>query len=132
YSLLGDTQIRPECQSSNVNRQEFLKYIAIDMPAEIRTLVRLCKTEMSAAEVWLFGSRARGDNSEDSDWDILAVIPDDAPSEIDAPAAAFRIRRRSGAFADLLTARARDFEGACDVPNTISYAVFQEGIRLDT
>jgi predicted nucleotidyltransferase len=29
------------------------------------------------AEVYLFGSRARGDNHADSDWDILVITPND-------------------------------------------------------
>ena len=29
------------------------------------------------AEVWLYGSRARGDFREDSDWDILVLAPKD-------------------------------------------------------
>ena len=29
------------------------------------------------AEVYLFGSRARGDNKKDSDWDILILIDDE-------------------------------------------------------
>ncbi len=109
-----------------------LSYPAImDVPKEVRHLVELCKTEMLAMEVWLFGSRARGDNHDRSDFDILAVIPDDAPEYIDSPRAAFRLRRQSKAHADLFTVRASDFAGATDVPNTISYAVAREGVRLD-
>ncbi|WP_407670324.1 nucleotidyltransferase domain-containing protein [Paracoccus solventivorans] len=29
----------------------------------------LCRTELFAEEIWLFGSRARGDYRSDSDWD---------------------------------------------------------------
>jgi predicted nucleotidyltransferase len=32
-------------------------------------------------QVWLFGSRARGEARSDSDWDFLAVLPDDAPEQ---------------------------------------------------
>ncbi|MFP5512300.1 MAG: nucleotidyltransferase domain-containing protein [Alphaproteobacteria bacterium] len=31
--------------------------------------------------VYLFGSRARGDFDEDSDYDLLVIVPDDAPKE---------------------------------------------------
>ncbi len=31
----------------------------------------------SQAEVYLFGSRARGDNRPDSDWDILILVDDE-------------------------------------------------------
>ncbi|NDV50803.1 nucleotidyltransferase domain-containing protein [Yangia sp. PrR003] len=102
-----------------------------DLPDEVKLLVSLCKAELLASEVWLFGSRARGDNSPESDFDILAVVPDDAPEGIDTPRAVFRLRRKSKARADLFTARASEFLGASMVPNTISYAVAQEGVRLD-
>jgi len=101
------------------------------LPEEMRRLVELCKRDMGASEVWLFGSRARGDFHENSDYDVLAVIPDDAPEDVDTPLAAFRLRRKSRAHADLLTARASDFNEAKTTLNTISYVVAREGIRLD-
>ncbi|RWR05126.1 nucleotidyltransferase domain-containing protein [Sinirhodobacter populi] len=97
----------------------------------MRRLVELCKSDMHASEVWLFGSRARGDFREDSDYDVLAIIPDDAPRDVDTPVAAFRLRRKSRAYADLLTARMSDFLAARSTPNTISFAVAHDGVRLD-
>ena len=32
------------------------------------------------AEVWLYGSRSRGDAREDSDWDVLVLSPKDSLS----------------------------------------------------
>jgi predicted nucleotidyltransferase len=32
-------------------------------------------------QVWLFGSRARGDAHADSDWDFMAILADDAPEQ---------------------------------------------------
>ncbi len=101
------------------------------LPDEVHRLVELCKYDMGASEVWLFGSRARGDFRENSDYDLLAVIPDNAPPDVDTPVAAFRLCRKSRAHADLLTARMSDFIAARSTVNTISYAVAQEGIRLD-
>ncbi len=35
------------------------------------------KKKDSRAEIFLYGSRARGDNHPDSDWDILVITPRD-------------------------------------------------------
>jgi len=32
-------------------------------------------------QIWLFGSRARGEARVDSDWDFMAILPDDAPEQ---------------------------------------------------
>jgi predicted nucleotidyltransferase len=32
-------------------------------------------------QIWLFGSRARGDARPESDWDLMAILPDDAPEQ---------------------------------------------------
>ena len=32
-------------------------------------------------QVWLFGSRARGEARTDSDWDLMAILPDAAPAD---------------------------------------------------
>jgi uncharacterized protein len=43
----------------------------------LRHLVRVYEPE----SVYLFGSQARGDAGPDSDYDLLLVVPDDAPPE---------------------------------------------------
>lgn len=113
-----------------INMNDALARFAVIEP-RLPTLVELCRTELQAVEVWLFGSRARGDHHEHSDWDILAVIADDAPPGVDTPIAAWTVRRRSGVHADLLTVRRQDFLEAQDSVTTLSYAVAREGIRLD-
>jgi len=97
----------------------------------LRNLMTLCRTELFAEEIWLFGSRSRGDHRPDSDWDILVVVRDDAPEEVLEPMNTYRIRRRSGVNCDLLAAKKADFEGAKDVVTTLGYAIKREGIRLD-
>jgi len=46
---------------------------------ERKTILNKIKAGISEvdpeAEIYLYGSRARGDNREDSDWDILVITP---------------------------------------------------------
>jgi len=40
-------------------------------------IIEAIRKKDSGAEVYLFGSRARGDNQPDSDWDILILVDDE-------------------------------------------------------
>ncbi|WP_346660328.1 nucleotidyltransferase domain-containing protein [Nannocystis pusilla] len=43
----------------------------------------------------MFGSRARGEATEDSDWDLLVVVPDDTPDDELDPLVAWQLRKES-------------------------------------
>ena len=45
----------------------------MDINSKIRKAVQ---SVVPSAEVYLFGSRARGDHQIDSDWDVLILLPD--------------------------------------------------------
>jgi uncharacterized protein len=53
----------------------------IDDPKELDRVVRRIADRINPLAIYLFGSRARGDADEDSDYDLLVVVPDDAPQE---------------------------------------------------
>ena len=72
---------------------------------------------------WVEGIRAPGAAEADTGAD--------APDDLDSPVAAFRLRRKSRAHADLLIVRTGDHLDARMRPNTICYAVAEHGIRLD-
>jgi uncharacterized protein len=44
------------------------------------TLSRIVEV-LRPEQVWLFGSRARGDARADSDWDFMAILPDGASEQ---------------------------------------------------
>lgn len=49
-------------------------------------IVAAIHSQDALAQVYLFGSRARGDNRSDSDWDILILLDDeDVNDKVEAP-----------------------------------------------
>jgi predicted nucleotidyltransferase len=84
-------------------------------------------------QIWLFGSRARGDAASDShsDWDLLALVPDcPEPADFDDPMTVWRVRRQPRVSADLVVYRASDFASDRAVPNTLAYAADLDGVLL--
>nr|WP_294508172.1 nucleotidyltransferase domain-containing protein [uncultured Rhodopila sp.] len=96
----------------------------------LRRLVDLARKRLRALQVWLFGSRARGDARPDSDWDIWLILPNDAPDADLDPATAWRIGRDAGLIADVVADREEDVLAAVDVVNTLAFVIPREGIRL--
>jgi hypothetical protein len=82
-------------------------------------------------QIWLFGSRARGDAGVDSDWDLLAVVPDcPEPADFDDPMTVWRVKRQPGVPSDLIVYRVSDFAADRTVPNTLAYATRLDGILV--
>ena len=82
-------------------------------------------------EIWLFGSRARGTASRDSDWDLLVVIPDDlAAVGFDDPMTVWKVKQGTGVRADVLVCRASEFDEDRGTHNTIAYDAAVEGVRI--
>lgn len=51
------------------------------LPSILPQLVARIVEVLHPVQVWLFGSRARGEARADSDWDFMAILPDDAPEQ---------------------------------------------------
>jgi hypothetical protein len=49
--------------------------------ANLAEIVRRLADAYHPLAIYLFGSKARGDAGPDSDYDLLLVVPDDAPAE---------------------------------------------------
>lgn len=64
----------------------------------VRRLVAAYEPE----RIYLFGSVARGDAGPDSDYDLLVVVPDDAPPERRRSRLAYQALHGTGTSADLL------------------------------
>jgi predicted nucleotidyltransferase len=81
-------------------------------------------------QVWLFGSRARGDARADSDWDLFVVVDDDASDADLDPSVGRMLRRECGVRADVIPWRATDFVEFRETPNTLAYSVGTDGLLL--
>jgi hypothetical protein len=52
-----------------------------DQDPDLREIVRRLTVAYEPGLIYLFGSKARGDAGPDSDYDLMLVVPDDAPRE---------------------------------------------------
>lgn len=64
---------------------------AIVITSAIRPLLERIRVVYDPRQLWLFGSRARGDAREDSDWDLLAVVDDATPDRLFDPEVMWRL-----------------------------------------
>jgi hypothetical protein len=96
----------------------------------IRALLARIEEKYHPEQVWLFGSRARGDARSTSDWDLFVVVSDDTTEEALDPVIAWRIQRGSGVYADIIPCRASEFRDDRSTVNTLSFAVATEGVLI--
>lgn len=77
--------------------------------------------------IYLFGSHARGDAGPDSDFDLLLIVPDDAPAERKRSRLAYQALRGTRLAVDVLVWTRRSFESRLRVPASLPAVVEQEG-----
>jgi predicted nucleotidyltransferase len=79
-------------------------------------------------EVWLFGSRARQTHGADSDWDLMAVLPDATPDRnLDLAAVWSDLRDLRRMRVEVIPIRRRDFEDERHTLGELAEAVSREG-----
>lgn len=93
----------------------------------LREVVRRIVASWKPAQIWLFGSRARGAATADSDWDLLVVVPDGVDDEAFDPVAAWQLGKDSGVRADIIPCRTADFDEDRRTPNTLAFEAATHG-----
>ncbi len=91
-----------------------------------RAIARVVQT-MRPEAIYLFGSRARGDADADSDYDLLVIVPDDAPLGTRSLEATTRVARDPGVPLDIVPCRRSVFERKREHVGTLSYSAAHEG-----
>lgn len=92
----------------------------------VRRLVEAYRPE----RIYLFGSMARGDAGTDSDYDLMVIIPDDAPPEMQRSRLAYRALRGSRTAADVVVWPKSSFERRARVPASLPATVAREGALI--
>ena len=86
--------------------------------------------DLSPRTVCLFGSVARGDTGPNSDYDIMLVVPDDAPPELRRSRAAYQALWGTGIASDVLVWTASQFNGRVHLAASLPATVLREGRLL--
>jgi len=84
-------------------------------------------------KVILFGSRARGDHREDSDWDLLVVVGGSPNKEV-IRRLQYRIYKslsRSRIYCDVVVVSEEYYDRCKDVVGTIAYYAHLEGKQIE-
>ena len=92
----------------------------------VRRLVEAYRPEY----IYLFGSVARGDAGPDSDYDIMVVVPDEAPREMRECGLAYRALRGLGIAKDILVWTRNEFEKRLHLKASLPSAIVREGKLL--
>jgi predicted nucleotidyltransferase len=92
----------------------------------VRRLVEAYRPEC----IYLFGSVARGDAGPDSDYDIMVVVPDEAPREMQECDLAYRALRGLGIAKDILVWTRSEFEKRLHLKASLPSAILREGRLL--
>ncbi len=107
-------------------QQRWQRHAGHFRPPTLPTAATEVLATLAPEEVWLFGSRARGTHSPRSDWDLLAVVADEA--HVPTPGALPALRRRG---VDLWVVTRSQFEEGKPLPGTLANIAVTQGYRVD-
>ncbi len=92
----------------------------------VRRLVEAYRPEC----IYLFGSKARGDQGPDTDYDVLVIVPDDAPLARRTSRVAYEALRGTGAKAAVLVWPRQRFDSRLHLKGSLPATVQREGKLL--
>jgi predicted nucleotidyltransferase len=97
-----------------------------DQDNSLRTILARVIDRYHPLEVWLFGSRFRGDFEALSDWDILVLVEDQADDTVFDPYVAWETSRDCGIPVDIVVDTWSDFYGSVGVANSLAREIQNE------
>jgi predicted nucleotidyltransferase len=101
--------------------------------SELRALAEILAPLIAAYEperIYLFGSRARGDQGPNSDFDLMVVVTDSTTPQRQRSRLAYEVLRGTGTAADVLVLTRTRFESRLHLPASLPATVTREGKLL--
>jgi predicted nucleotidyltransferase len=98
--------------------------------AELAEAVRRLREAYAPERIYLFGSRARGDAGENSDYDLLIVVADDAAPEARTSRIGYQALRGTGIAADVVVCTRTYFGARVHLQASLPGIVTREGRLL--
>jgi uncharacterized protein len=95
--------------------------------SELEEVVRRLVQAYQPERIYLFGSHARNDATEDSDYDLLVVVPESAKPEQRRSRLAYEVLWGTGAAADVLVTTVTQFERRAHLNASLAGTVRREG-----
>ncbi len=102
----------------------------LERDPKLRLVVERLISAYRPDRIYLFGSIARGDADEDSDYDLMVLVPDDAAPERRGSRLAYQALRGTGIAADVLVWTRGSFERRAHVVASLPATVLREGKLL--
>lgn len=105
------------------------RHLEIQDP-KLAEIVRRLIEAYDPEKIYLFGSKARGDSGPDSDYDLMVIVSDDAPSDRRRSRLAYQALRGTGIAADVLVWTRQAFESRLHLRASLPSTVVREGEML--
>ena len=96
----------------------------------LKEVVRRLVDTYHPERVYLFGSVARGDAGPDSDYDLMLIVPDDAPPELRRSRTAYEVLWGTGVGSDVLVWTASQFDSRAHLDVSLPATILREGKLL--
>jgi uncharacterized protein len=98
--------------------------------AKLAEAVRRLREAYTPVLIYQFGSRARGESGEDSDYDLLVVVADDSSPEARTSRIGYQALRGTGIAADVVVCTRTYFGARVHLQASLSGIVTREGRLL--
>ena len=98
--------------------------------ALVKEAARRLVSDLGATHVYLFGSRARGDASADSDYDFFVVVPSGSGRRLSQAQQAYRSLSGLDFSKDVIVTTREHFERRRRLASTLEHEVATEGLLV--